>query len=39
MFLDLNGNPLSEIKYGYDSNKQKFIDHLEKVKQEFAKRK
>jgi thiol:disulfide interchange protein DsbD len=39
MFLDLKGKPLSEIKYGYNSNKQKFIDHLEKVKQEFEKRK
>jgi thiol:disulfide interchange protein len=38
MFLDLNGNPLSDIKYGYDSNIQKFISHLETVKKEFAKR-
>ncbi len=35
MFLDLNGNPLSDIKYGYDSNVQKFIDHLESVKKKF----
>ncbi|MBL7728535.1 MAG: thioredoxin family protein, partial [Dinghuibacter sp.] len=39
MFLDTNGNPLSNIKYGYDSNIAKFIAHLETVKQEFAKRK
>jgi thiol:disulfide interchange protein DsbD len=39
MFLDLNGKPLSNIKYGYDSNIQKFIDHLETVKEEFKKRK
>jgi thiol:disulfide interchange protein len=38
MFLDLNGNPLSDIKYGYDSNIQKFINHLETVKKEFLKR-
>jgi len=38
MFLDLNGNPLSDIKYGYDSNIQKFINHLETVKNEFLKR-
>jgi thiol:disulfide interchange protein len=38
MFLDLNGNPLSDIKYGYDSNIQKFINHLETVKKEFVKR-
>jgi cytochrome c biogenesis protein CcdA/thioredoxin-related protein len=38
MFLDLNGNPLSDIKYGYDSNIQKFINHLETVKKEFAKK-
>jgi thiol:disulfide interchange protein len=35
MFLDLNGNPLSDVKYGYDSNVQKFIDHLESVKKKF----
>jgi thiol:disulfide interchange protein DsbD len=39
MFLDLNGNPLSNIKYGYDSDIQKFINHLEAVKEEFKKRK
>ncbi|MGI8951507.1 MAG: protein-disulfide reductase DsbD family protein [Chitinophagaceae bacterium] len=39
MFLDLQGNPLSEIKYGYDADVQKFINHLETVKAEFNKRK
>jgi thiol:disulfide interchange protein DsbD len=39
MFLDLNGNPLSNVKYGYDSDKQKFINHLQAVKEEFGKRK
>ena len=38
MFLDLEGNPLSDIKYGYDSNIQKFINHLETVKAAFDKR-
>jgi thiol:disulfide interchange protein len=38
MFLDLKGETLSNVKYGYDSDKQKFIDHLEKVKVEFQKR-
>jgi thiol:disulfide interchange protein DsbD len=35
MFLDLNGNPLSNVKYGYDSNIKKFIEHLETVKNAF----
>jgi len=35
MFLDVNGNPLSDIKYGYDSNVPKFINHLETVKKKF----
>lgn len=35
MFLDLDGNVLSDIKYGYDSNVQKFIDHLDSVKKKF----
>jgi thiol:disulfide interchange protein len=35
MFLDLNGTPLSDIKYGYDSNIKKFVDHLETVKKKF----
>ena len=38
MFIDLQGNPLSDVKYGYDSNKQKFINHLKTVKEEFGKR-
>lgn len=37
-FLDLKGNPLSNIKYGYNSDVQKFIDHLDQVKAEFEKR-
>ena len=35
MFLDLKGNPLSSVKYGYDSNIKKFINHLETVKKAF----
>ena len=38
MFLDHNGNPLSDIKYGYNSDKQMFIDHLKTVKEEFERR-
>lgn len=38
MFLDLQGNPLSEVKYGYDSDVQKFINHLDAVKAEFEKK-
>lgn len=38
MFLDLKGEPLSNIKYGYDPDVQKFIQHLDLVKAEFAKR-
>ncbi|BAV08821.1 thiol:disulfide interchange protein DsbD [Filimonas lacunae] len=38
MFLDLEEKPLSDVKYGYDGDKKKFIDHLEKVKEEFKKR-
>ncbi|MCY7422892.1 MAG: thioredoxin family protein [Chitinophagaceae bacterium] len=37
MFLDLDGNPLSDVKYGYDSNKEKFIKHLQTVKEAFGK--
>ena len=37
MFLDLNGNLLSDVKYGYDSNKEKFIKHLQTVKEAFGK--
>ena len=39
MFLDLNGKPLSDVKYGYDPNIQKFINHLQTVKTAFEKRK
>jgi thiol:disulfide interchange protein DsbD len=39
MFLDLNGKPLSDVKYGYDPNIKKFINHLHAVKEEFEKRK
>lgn len=35
MFLDINGNPLSTVKYGYDSNIPKFINHLDAVKKAF----
>jgi thiol:disulfide interchange protein DsbD len=38
MFLDLQGNPLSDVKYGYDSDVQKFIDHLDAVKVAFEKK-
>lgn len=38
MFLDLKENPLSDVKYGYDGDVQKFINHLETVKAEFKKR-
>ncbi len=37
MFLDLQGNPLSDVKYGYDSDAQKFITHLDAVKAAFDK--
>ncbi len=37
-FLDLQGNPLSDVKYGYDPDVQKFINHLDAVKAEFKKR-
>lgn len=35
MFLDLKGNPLSEVKYGYDPDIQKFIRHLDQVRETF----
>jgi thiol:disulfide interchange protein DsbD len=38
MFLDLYENPLSDIKYGYDPDVKKFIDHLETVKNKFYKK-
>lgn len=37
MFLDLNGNALSDVKYGYNSDVQKFINHLDSVKAAFDK--
>jgi len=37
-FVDLEGKPLSDIQYGYDSDIPKFIAHLETVKAEFKKR-
>ena len=37
MFLDLKGNPLSDKKYGYDSDIPKFIAHLDAVKAAFDK--
>ena len=39
MFLDLKGEPLSDVKYGYDPDVSRFLAHLESVKQEFARRK
>ncbi|MBX9733828.1 MAG: thioredoxin family protein [Chitinophagaceae bacterium] len=36
MFLDTNGKPLSNIKYGYDPDIAKFIAHLETVKKKFG---
>ena len=38
MFLDLNGNPLSSVKYGYNSNIEKFAAHLDEVKKAFYKK-
>ena len=38
MFLDTKGEPLSTVRYGYDSDVDKFIAHLEEVRNEFAKR-
>lgn len=35
MFLDLHGNPLSDERYGYDPDIQKFIHHLDDVKRKF----
>ncbi len=37
MFLDLKGNPLSDVKYGYDADVAKFIAHLDAVKAAFDK--
>ncbi len=38
MFLDTDGNVLSDVKYGYDSDIPKFINHLEEVKKAFSKK-
>jgi len=38
MFLDTNGEPLSDVRYGYDPDVKRFITHLENVKQEFNRR-
>lgn len=38
MFIDLNEKPLSDVKYGYDPDIQKFIQHLDTVKAAFAKK-
>ncbi len=35
MFLDLDGKPLSSIKYGYNPDIQKFIAHLDAAKAAF----
>jgi thiol:disulfide interchange protein DsbD len=37
-FLDLNGVPLSNINYGYDSDVDKFIAHLDAMKAAFDKK-
>jgi thiol:disulfide interchange protein DsbD len=38
MFLDTKGEPLSDVRYGYDPDVKRFIAHLENVKQEFNRR-
>jgi thiol:disulfide interchange protein DsbD len=35
MFLDLNGKPLTDVKYGYDPSVAGFIKHLDAVKAAF----
>jgi thiol:disulfide interchange protein DsbD len=35
MFIDANQNALSNIKYGYDPDVDKFIKHLDDVKEKF----
>ncbi len=35
MFIDANQNALSDIKYGYDPDINKFIQHLDEVKAKF----
>ena len=37
MFIDANQNALSDIKYGYDPDINKFIQHLDEVKAKFDK--
>ena len=37
MFLDNKANPLSDVKYGYDSDVNKFIKHLDDVKAAYKK--
>jgi thiol:disulfide interchange protein DsbD len=34
-FIDENGNKLAEEGYPYDPNVQKFVDHLDKVKEKY----
>ena len=38
MFLDNNGSVLSSVLYGYDSDVNKFIQHLDAVKVAYKKR-
>lgn len=38
MFVDGNAKPLSEIRYGYNPDINKFLGHLDMVKAEFKKR-
>jgi len=38
MFLDTKGEPLSNIRYGYDPDVNRFLAHLENVKKEFTRR-
>jgi thiol:disulfide interchange protein DsbD len=35
MFTDADQNPLSDVRYGYDKDIQKFINHLDAVKAKF----
>ena len=35
MFIDADENVLSNIKYGYDPDVDKFINHLDEVKKSF----
>ena len=39
MFLDLKGNPLSEVKYGYNADINNFIAHLDRVKKAYIEQK